>query len=54
MPRQPSQPIDRKTRDRAIWVLKLVGWSSAAIGRAFGLTREAVVKIVGKFPKTMK
>ena len=54
MPRQPSQPVDRKTRDRAMWVLKLVGWSSAAIGRAFGLTREAVAKIVSKFPKTLK
>ena len=54
MPRQPSQPVDRETRNRAMWVLKLVGWSGSAIGRAFWVTREAVVQIVSKFPKTLK
>ena len=50
MPRLPSQPVDRDARNRAMWVLRLVGWSSAAIGRAFGLTREGVAKILDKFP----
>lgn len=37
-----------KVRDRAVKDARLAGWTAGAIGRELGLSRSAVVKILGE------